>query len=167
VWTTVFEQFAADQSIGSGIHKPHGRTALASADDLVTISEQYVGLMIEGRSTRNSLSHRRRVPAGLFHPGGGASVREKRPYDLAVHACSNFDLVCACLTTEVSAPRVRVLNVCDRNDGLPRCEEIAISIAALHSLEELFNPLSKFDWILHAIETSTGPLNQSLDPPPM
>lgn len=93
VWTTVLEQSAADQPISSGIHEPHGRAALASADDLVAVSEQYVGLVIEGRSTRNGLSHRREVSVGLFRPGGGASVREKRPYDLAVHACSNFDLV--------------------------------------------------------------------------
>ena len=111
MWTTVLEQSAADQPISSGIHEPHGRAALASADDLVAVSEQYVGLVIEGRSTRNSLSHRREVSVGLFRPGGGASVREKRPYDLAVHACSNFDLVCASLTTEVGAPRVRVLNI--------------------------------------------------------
>jgi hypothetical protein len=111
MWTTVLEQSAGDQSISSSIYEPHSRTALTSADNLVAVSEQYVGLVVEGRSTRNSFSHCREVSLGLFYPGCGASIREKCPYDLAVHACPNFDLVCASLTTEVSTPFIGILNV--------------------------------------------------------
>lgn len=111
--------------------------------------------MAESRRTGDRLSHRCHVPLALLPPGTGHTAGKQGVGEPLVDAGTDLDPVGPSLTTKVSAPFVRVLDIRERNDDVPAREELAIGIAALHSLDKLFNPLAYLDRILQSGTNST------------
>ena len=106
--------------------------------------------MAESRRTGDRLSHRCPVPIALLSPGAGLTAGEQGVGEPLVDAGTDLDPVGTSLTTKVSAPFVRVLDIRERNDDVPTREELAVGVTALHSLDKLFNPLEDFDRILQS-----------------